>query len=80
MAKQLAPHLYLPSAVVHFIVSTTPSTSSHVLNVAHIGPLVIVSEEAIAKGIRRIVALTGPEAERVGRCVYVCVCVTSYPS
>lgn len=29
----------------------------------HIGRLVISSEEAIAKGVRRIVALTGPEAE-----------------
>lgn len=32
-------------------------------NVGHIGRLVISSEESIAKGIRRIVALTGPEAE-----------------
>ncbi|CAH8871047.1 unnamed protein product [Trichobilharzia szidati] len=37
---------------------------THVLNTKHIGDLVIVSEEAIAKGIRRIVALTGHEAER----------------
>ncbi|KAK4475111.1 hypothetical protein MN116_000766 [Schistosoma mekongi] len=37
---------------------------THVLNTKHIGVLVIVSEEAIAKGIRRIVALTGHEAER----------------
>lgn len=33
-------------------------------NVGHIGHLVVVSEEAIAKGVRRIVAVTGPEAER----------------
>lgn len=33
----------------------------------HIGKIVIVTEEAIAKGIRRIVALTGPEAERAIR-------------
>ncbi|KAH8862849.1 Alanine--tRNA ligase, cytoplasmic [Schistosoma japonicum] len=37
---------------------------THVHNTKHIGVLVIVSEEAIAKGIRRIVALTGHEAER----------------
>ncbi|KHJ79540.1 hypothetical protein OESDEN_20811, partial [Oesophagostomum dentatum] len=37
---------------------------THLHNVGHIGKLVITSEEAIAKGIRRIVALTGPEAER----------------
>lgn len=33
-------------------------------NTAHIGDFVIASEEAIAKGIRRIVALTGPEASK----------------
>ncbi|VDD95294.1 unnamed protein product [Enterobius vermicularis] len=37
---------------------------THLRNVGHIGKLVITVEEAIAKGIRRIVALTGPEAER----------------
>lgn len=37
---------------------------THVLNTKHIGTLVIVTEEAIAKGVRRIVALTGHEAER----------------
>jgi alanyl-tRNA synthetase len=37
---------------------------THLKNVGHIGHLVIATEEAIAKGIRRIVALTGPEAER----------------
>ena len=30
----------------------------------HIGQIVITTEEAIAKGIRRIVALTGPEVDR----------------
>ena len=33
-------------------------------NVGHIGRFVITSEEAIAKGIRRIVAITGPDAEK----------------
>ncbi|VUZ54781.1 unnamed protein product [Hymenolepis diminuta] len=37
---------------------------THVTNVGHIGKFVIISEEAIAKGVRRIVALTGPEGER----------------
>ncbi|KAI1730704.1 tRNA synthetases class II (A) domain-containing protein [Ditylenchus destructor] len=37
---------------------------THLRNISHIGHLVITSEEAIAKGIRRIVAVTGPEAER----------------
>ncbi|KAL3085030.1 hypothetical protein niasHS_010099 [Heterodera schachtii] len=35
---------------------------THLRNVSHIGNLVITNEEAIAKGIRRIVAVTGPEA------------------
>lgn len=35
---------------------------SHLHQTGHIGEYVIVSEEGIAKGIRRIVALTGPEA------------------
>ena len=35
--------------------------------------MVIVTEEAIAKGIRRIVAVTGAEATRVcAMCTYVC--------
>ncbi|VDN01892.1 unnamed protein product [Thelazia callipaeda] len=37
---------------------------THLHNVGHVGKLVISTEEAIAKGIRRIVALTGPEACR----------------
>lgn len=36
----------------------------HLHNVGDIGKLVITAEEAIAKGIRRIIALTGPEAYR----------------
>ncbi|VDK75975.1 unnamed protein product [Litomosoides sigmodontis] len=35
---------------------------THLHNVGDIGKLVITAEEAIAKGIRRITALTGPEA------------------
>lgn len=35
---------------------------SHLHHTGHIGEYVIVSEEGIAKGIRRIVALTGPDA------------------
>lgn len=50
-------------------VSNSPSPaffySRHVQNVSDIESLVIVSEESIAKGIRRIVALTGSEADRV---------------
>ncbi|CAG2069250.1 unnamed protein product, partial [Timema podura] len=38
--------------------------SRHLHRAGHIGDFVIASEEAIAKGIRRIVALTGPEASK----------------
>lgn len=37
---------------------------THVKRSGHIGDFVISSEEAIAKGIRRIVAITGPEASK----------------
>lgn len=37
---------------------------THLLRSGHMVDFVITSEEAIAKGIRRIVALTGPEAEK----------------
>lgn len=37
---------------------------THLHRSGHIGDFVITSEEAIAKGIRRIVALTGPEATK----------------
>lgn len=40
---------------------------THVQYAGHIGDFVISSEEAIAKGIRRIVALTGPEATKALR-------------
>ncbi|XP_047107863.1 alanine--tRNA ligase, cytoplasmic [Schistocerca piceifrons] len=37
---------------------------THLHQSGHIGDFIIASEEAIAKGIRRIVALTGPEAAK----------------
>lgn len=37
---------------------------THLQQSGHIGDFVISSEEAIAKGVRRIVALTGPEAQK----------------
>ena len=37
---------------------------THLLRAGHMEHMVIASEEAIAKGIRRIVALTGPEAAK----------------
>ncbi len=40
-------------------------THRHLRNSGHAAPFVIVSEEAIAKGIRRIVAVTGAEAQKV---------------
>ncbi|KAF6214500.1 hypothetical protein GE061_009243 [Apolygus lucorum] len=42
---------------------------THLHQSSHIGDFVITTEEAIAKGIRRIVALTGPEASKaLARC------------
>ncbi len=41
------------------------SSFRHVKRSGHIGDFVISAEEAIAKGIRRIVAITGPEASKV---------------
>ncbi|KAM9352226.1 alanine--tRNA ligase, cytoplasmic [Symphorus nematophorus] len=40
---------------------------THLQNSGHAAPFVIVSEEAIAKGIRRIVAVTGTEAQKAQR-------------
>uniref|UniRef100_A0A673NDE9 Alanine--tRNA ligase n=1 Tax=Sinocyclocheilus rhinocerous TaxID=307959 RepID=A0A673NDE9_9TELE len=40
---------------------------THLKNSGHAAPFVIVSEEAIAKGIRRIVAVTGAEAQKAQR-------------
>ena len=37
---------------------------THLRRAGHIGNFIVASEEAIAKGIRRIIALTGPEAEK----------------
>lgn len=38
---------------------------THLKTSKHVDQLVVVTEEAIARGIRRIVAVTGPEAEKV---------------
>ena len=38
---------------------------THLRRAGHMGDFVIVTEEAIAKGIRRIVAITGNEAKKV---------------
>ena len=39
-----------------------PLNTRHLQHTGHMKSFVLVSEEAISKGIRRIVALTGPEA------------------
>lgn len=41
---------------------TTDFVLSHLQHTGHMQNFVLVSEEAISKGIRRIVAITGPEA------------------
>ncbi|XP_028040907.1 alanine--tRNA ligase, cytoplasmic [Bombyx mandarina] len=51
-----------PDAPTGFETSVEFCGGSHLHRTSHIGEYVIVSEEGIAKGIRRIVAVTGPEA------------------
>ncbi|XP_055352983.1 alanine--tRNA ligase, cytoplasmic-like [Paramacrobiotus metropolitanus] len=52
-----------PEAGYGFQTSVEFCGGTHLQRSGHIGDFVIVTEEAIAKGIRRIVALTGPEAQ-----------------
>lgn len=49
---------------IHFFKFIIYFTPRHLHYTGHIGDFVIASEDAIAKGIRRIVALTGPEATK----------------
>lgn len=44
---------------------------THLLRGGHIGKMAIVSEEAISKGVRRIIAVTGSEAMKAGHRVDV---------
>nr|XP_033796834.1 alanine--tRNA ligase, cytoplasmic [Geotrypetes seraphini]XP_033796836.1 alanine--tRNA ligase, cytoplasmic [Geotrypetes seraphini] len=56
-----------PSGPAGSITSVEFCGGTHLQNSSHAGHFVIVSEEAIAKGIRRIVAVTGPEAHKALR-------------
>ncbi|NWS41279.1 SYAC protein, partial [Probosciger aterrimus] len=56
-----------PSGPAGSITSVEFCGGTHLQNSSHAGPFVIVSEEAIAKGIRRIVAVTGGEARKALR-------------
>ncbi|NXD87410.1 SYAC protein, partial [Halcyon senegalensis] len=56
-----------PSGPAGSITSVEFCGGTHLKNSSHAGPFVIVSEEAIAKGIRRIVAVTGAEARKALR-------------
>lgn len=53
-----------PEGLDGFNTSVEFCGGSHLHQTGHIGDYVIVSEEGIAKGIRRIVAVTGPEATK----------------
>lgn len=56
-----------PSSPAGSLTSIEFCGGTHLQNSAHAAPFVIVSEEAIAKGIRRIVAVTGAEAQKAQR-------------
>ncbi|XP_074055495.1 alanine--tRNA ligase, cytoplasmic [Macrotis lagotis] len=56
-----------PSGPAGSLTSVEFCGGTHLQNSSHAGALVIVSEEAIAKGIRRIVAVTGSEAQKALR-------------
>ncbi|XP_065300214.1 alanine--tRNA ligase, cytoplasmic [Dermacentor albipictus] len=53
-----------PSSPAGSVTSVEFCGGTHLKRAGHIGDFVISTEEAIAKGIRRIVALTGPEATK----------------
>jgi hypothetical protein len=60
--------MHLSQGSVNFPFFSLPcSAFRHLRNSSHAGAFVIVTEEAIAKGIRRIVAVTGAEAQKVSR-------------
>ncbi|XP_059917016.1 alanine--tRNA ligase, cytoplasmic isoform X1 [Gadus macrocephalus] len=56
-----------PNSAAGSLTSIEFCGGTHLLNSAHAAPFVIVSEEAIAKGIRRIVGVTGAEAHKAQR-------------
>ncbi|KAM4720737.1 alanine--tRNA ligase, cytoplasmic [Rhinophrynus dorsalis] len=56
-----------PSSPAGSVTSVEFCGGTHLQNSGHAGPFVIVTEEAIAKGIRRIVAVTGAEAQKAVR-------------
>uniref|UniRef100_A0AC11C0G6 Alanyl-tRNA synthetase 1 n=1 Tax=Ovis aries TaxID=9940 RepID=A0AC11C0G6_SHEEP len=56
-----------PSGPAGSLTSVEFCGGTHLQNSSHAGVFVIVSEEAIAKGIRRIVAVTGAEAQKALR-------------
>ncbi|XP_014661746.1 PREDICTED: alanine--tRNA ligase, cytoplasmic-like [Priapulus caudatus] len=53
-----------PTSPAGSVTSVEFCGGTHLRRSGHVGDYVIASEEAIAKGIRRIVCLTGPEATR----------------
>ena len=59
--------------IINILLTTAVYFCRHLRRSGHVGQLYIVSEEAISKGIRRIIAVTGTEANKVGNMVLVTV-------
>ena len=53
-----------PNCPAAFDYSVEFCGGTHLLNSGHMRRLVVLSEEAIAKGVRRMIAVTGGEADR----------------
>jgi alanyl-tRNA synthetase len=62
VGKQIEDLIADPNGPAAFEYSVEFCGGTHLLNSEHIERVVVVSEEAIAKGVRRIIAVTGSEA------------------
>ena len=64
VGKEIEDLIADPNGPAAFEYSVEFCGGTHLLNSSHIERLIVVSEEAIAKGVRRIIAVTGSEAQK----------------